>query len=158
MTIDTSREAIERDAANIEQWNMFELGLAVPVPSPLDYPALAAKLRALLAERDAAFRIRDDAIKMMGDASREAGSWRGISEGKNIIIRRLEAERDAARADIATAFARGAEAMRERAADKARRRHMEWDGSCAVSCDASACEDIAAVIHALPLPEMEAPR
>jgi hypothetical protein len=57
---------------------------------------IAATLRALVDERDAAIAACDEAIRMMGDASRQAGSWQGISEGKDIVIRQLEAERDAA--------------------------------------------------------------
>jgi hypothetical protein len=57
-------------------------------------------LRALLAERDAAIAARDEAIRMMSDASRQAGAWQGISEGKDIALRQLEAERDAARQHV----------------------------------------------------------
>jgi hypothetical protein len=54
----------------------------------------AATLRALVDERDAAIAARDEAIRMMGGASRQAGSWQGISEGKDLVIKQLEAERD----------------------------------------------------------------
>lgn len=59
---------------------------------------LVAALRALLAERDAALSARDDAIRRLGDAARDAGRWRGISDGKEILIKHLTAERDALRA------------------------------------------------------------
>jgi hypothetical protein len=46
------------------------------------------------AERDRAVEARTEAIKVMADMSRQAGSWQGIAEGKDIVIRQLEAERD----------------------------------------------------------------
>jgi hypothetical protein len=63
---------------------------------PYERGDTAAAIRALWAERDAAIAARDEAIRMMGEASRQAGSWQGISEGKDIALRQLEAERDAA--------------------------------------------------------------
>jgi hypothetical protein len=50
------------------------------------------ELETLRAERDAAFDVRDEAIRLMAQASREAGSWRGIAEAKDDIIRNLERE------------------------------------------------------------------
>jgi hypothetical protein len=106
---------------------------------PYEHGDTAATLRALLAERDAAIAARDEAIRRMGEASRQAGSWQGIAEGKDIVIRQLEAERDALQVrlrgasldmlaandapllDAEAAFAAGAAAMR-RALDAA----AEW--------------------------------
>ncbi len=64
---------------------------------------LTEELAQAMAERDAALSARDDAIRRLGDAARDAGRWRGISEGKDIVIKQLEAERDALRAEIAEA-------------------------------------------------------
>ena len=58
--------------------------------------ALVDERDALLVDIEFAIFSRDEAIRMMGEASRQAGSWQGISEGKNIVVRQLEAERDAA--------------------------------------------------------------
>jgi hypothetical protein len=44
--------------------------------------------------RDLAREVCNLAIKEMADMARQAGSWRGIAEGKDIVIRQLEAERD----------------------------------------------------------------
>lgn len=40
------------------------------------------------------------AIKEMAEMARQAGSWQGIAEGKDIIIRQLEADRDRLRAAL----------------------------------------------------------
>jgi hypothetical protein len=52
------------------------------------------QVRNLEAERDRAVEARTEAIKIMSEMSRQAGSWQGIAEGKSIVIRQLEAERD----------------------------------------------------------------
>lgn len=46
----------------------------------------------LLAERDAAVEARAFAVREMADMARQAGSWQGVAEGKDAIIRELEAE------------------------------------------------------------------
>ena len=51
-------------------------------------------------ERDRAFDARNLALKEMSAAARQAGSWQGIAEGKDVVIRQLEAERDRLRAAL----------------------------------------------------------
>jgi hypothetical protein len=127
------------------------------------WPLVQENLGALEAVRlqlSDAIKARNEAIRLMGEASLKAGSWQGIAEGKDIVIRQLEAERDAARADIAAAFARGAEAMRGRAEIACGQQTRELFGDAGdyeqgwndglMACVAS--------IRALPLPEPEAPR
>ena len=58
------------------------------------------------AEHDAD-RERDEAIAerdRLREALRQAGSWRGIAEGKDIVIRQLEAERDRLRSGLLRAI------------------------------------------------------
>lgn len=43
---------------------------------------------------------RTVAIQIMSDMSRQAGSWQGIAEGKDIIIRQLETDRALLRAAL----------------------------------------------------------
>jgi len=99
---DTTREAVERLAGDLI-WR-----------EPFSAEEVAATLRALLDERDAlgkraeqaereiaaAVKARAEAIRLMAEASREAGFLRGKCDG-------LEIERDAARAE---GFAAGIEA------------------------------------------------
>jgi len=101
-TTDTSAERaeVERLLADLDWWN----DTANPDEPPV---VAAAKLRALLAraekaeaERDRAVEARTEAIKIMADMSRQAGSWQGIAEGKDVVIRQLEAEQDRLRAAI----------------------------------------------------------
>lgn len=136
---DTSAEAVERvvqglefAAARVDLSN--EVTQRICTQGLMDGTAL---LHALLAERDAARAeadargyecaqaamhahtlteelaqatvARDDAIRRMADAARDAGRWRGISEGKEIVIKHLQAERDALRAALA-AVERGGKA------------------------------------------------
>lgn len=58
-----------------------------------DAPALqreaAAEIERLRAERDQAKKVRSVAIKEMAAMARDAGSWRGVSEGKDIVINQL---------------------------------------------------------------------
>jgi uncharacterized small protein (DUF1192 family) len=56
--------------------------------------ALYGERDRLRAERDEAISGRDTAIRYLVAHAREAGSWQGIVEGKDIVIRQLEAERD----------------------------------------------------------------
>lgn len=64
---------------------------------------LSARMEAE-AERDDAIKARNMAIREMAERAREAGSWRGIAEGKDIVIRRLEAERQRLRAALQSAI------------------------------------------------------
>jgi hypothetical protein len=57
-------------------------------------PEAADEIERLRAERDEAISGRDTAIRYLAARAREAGSWQGIAEGKDIVIRQLEAERD----------------------------------------------------------------
>lgn len=57
-------------------------------------PEAADEIERLRAERDEAISGRDTAIRYLVAHAREAGSWQGIAEGKDIVIRQLEAERD----------------------------------------------------------------
>lgn len=91
--MDTTIEAVERLCHNLIV--AHEAG-----DGDEDLPIAAATLRALAQERDALERVRDEAITRMGEAARNAGSWQGIAEGKDIVIRQIEAERDAARAQV----------------------------------------------------------
>ncbi len=86
---DTSREAVEMRAQQHD-------GTSAIVPGLLRawYRETADLLRALVDERDAAIAARNEAIRQLGAAARKAGSWQGISEGKDIATRQLEAERD----------------------------------------------------------------
>lgn len=98
---DTSEAAVERDAATVEHFARVwpedaEESVRDAMRNSLVH--ISALLRALLAERDAAAIARDDAIRRMADASRDAGRWRGISEGNDVVIKHLRAERDALRA------------------------------------------------------------
>jgi hypothetical protein len=43
---------------------------------------------------------RNLAIKEVADMARQAGSWRGIAEGKDIVIQQLEAERERLKAIV----------------------------------------------------------
>ena len=56
--------------------------------------AAADEIERLRAERDQAKEVRSVAIREMAAMARDAGGWRGLSEGKDIVIRQLEAERD----------------------------------------------------------------
>lgn len=87
---DTSEAAVETAAEMLDAY---------------DFDVTAALLRALLAERDAALTARDDAIRRMADAARDAGRWRGISEGNDVVIKHLRAERDALRAQLTEVLA-----------------------------------------------------
>lgn len=105
---DTSEAAVLRDAATVEYFARVwpedaEESVRDAMRNSLVH--ISALLRALLAERDAALTARDDAIRRMSDASREAGSWRGISDGKDVVIKQVEAERDALRAQLTDVLA-----------------------------------------------------
>jgi hypothetical protein len=54
---------------------------------------------ALLTERDEATKACRLALKEVSDTARDAGSWQGLAEGKDVVIRQLEAERDTVTAD-----------------------------------------------------------
>lgn len=54
----------------------------------------------LEAQRDRAVEARNLAIKEVADMARQAGSWRGIAEGKDIVIQQLEAERERLKAIV----------------------------------------------------------
>jgi hypothetical protein len=58
-----------------------------------DAPAIqreaADEIERLRAERDQAKKVRSVAIKEMAAMARDAGSWRGVSEGKDIVINQL---------------------------------------------------------------------
>ena len=56
----------------------------------------AAEIERLRAELDKANEARSEAIRIMADMARQAGSWQGVAEGKDIVIRQIEAERDEA--------------------------------------------------------------
>lgn len=79
--------------------NEAEVVRAAEMLEAYDFDVTAALLRDLLAERNAAVTARDDAIRRLGDAARDAGRWRGISEGNDVVIKHLSAERDALRAE-----------------------------------------------------------
>lgn len=49
----------------------------------------ADEIERLRAERDEAKKVRSVAIKEMAAMARDAGSWRGVSEGKDIVINQL---------------------------------------------------------------------
>ena len=83
--VDTSAEAVAL--------LLLELDLA---DQPLASNA-AATLRALLAERDRAVEARTVAVREMAAMARQYGVWQGIAEGKDAVIRQVEAERDALR-------------------------------------------------------------
>lgn len=149
--VDTSAEAVERLASRY-------LGTA---PA---HAAAAATLRALLAERDKAKEARDCAIREMCEQARAAGSWQGIAEGKDIIIKQLEAERDAARAMIEQMSApyaiicqrewqAGAEAMRKRIVVELAAIVTVASVNHYACMAAVACRDSA---QALPIPERKA--
>jgi len=122
MTVDTSREAVEMIAANMDalEHHMGE--------------GAAATLRALLAERDA--------------ARAACAQWKRAAEEHG--GRYWEARYRDEAASASTAFARGAEAMRERAAGAAEHASVfYWTDP------ADHAENIAAAIRALPLPGPE---
>jgi hypothetical protein len=57
----------------------------------------------LLAAADEIERMREArnlAIKEVADMARQAGSWRGTAEGKDIVIQQLEAERERLKAIV----------------------------------------------------------
>jgi hypothetical protein len=70
----------------------------------------ADEIERLRAERDQAKKVRSVAIREMTAMARDAGGWRGLSEGKDIVIRQLETDRDRLRQvleDIAKGVANG---------------------------------------------------
>jgi chromosome segregation ATPase len=113
---DTSADAIECMARFYEdEGKHMEVANAVGDATTAEYAAMcrttAATLRALLARVEAAEAARTEAIRQMASMARQAGSWQGIAEGKDAIIRELEtdlqraeAERDAARALLTRAL------------------------------------------------------
>jgi hypothetical protein len=64
----------------------------------------ARRIGNLEAERDRAFDTRNLALKEMSAAARQAGSWQGIAEGKDVVIRQLEAERNRLRSGFLMAM------------------------------------------------------
>lgn len=68
-----------------------------------------------------AHRTKHAAIREMVEMARRAGSWQGIAEGKDIIIRQLEDERDRLRAALQRIADTGPPAEYERIARKALR-------------------------------------
>lgn len=92
--VDTSAQAVKRLADDLQdiRWPAYQ-------GSKLREDA-AHTLRALLAERDRAVEARTVAVREMAAMARQAGSWQGIAEGKDAIIRQVEAERDALRAAL----------------------------------------------------------
>lgn len=92
------------DQAQLEM-NLAEIERLRRIPAhygaPLDDPDAAIKwitgimddeTRHLREELDNAVKARSVAIREMADMARQAGSWQGIAEGKDIIIRQLEGE------------------------------------------------------------------
>jgi hypothetical protein len=110
-------------------------------------------------------RVHDIGAHSYGDDN-DAGLI-ALASTTAATLRALLAERDAARAEVAEAFARGAEAMRERAAHAAWERGAwacnEMDSDSAIDRmhaqpRMDMANEIRAAIRALPLPEPEAPR
>lgn len=102
---DTSAEAVERLAAECDAQAAMLVraaaalagdarGVAVATAARQTAEDTAATLRALLARAERAEAARTEAIREMADMARQAGSWRGIAEGKDAILRDLERERD----------------------------------------------------------------
>jgi hypothetical protein len=88
-----TRAASANERAEAERWRLAEALRAVD--------AAHAQAAGHLAE---AIKARDMAIREMADRARESGSWQGIAEGKDIVIRGLEAERQRLRAALQSAI------------------------------------------------------
>lgn len=86
--IDTSAETVERVAGVLEN-EAAHMNRQASIDA---MHRLAATLRALARERDEAREARTVAIQQMCEHARAAGSWQGMAEGKDIVIRQLEAE------------------------------------------------------------------
>jgi hypothetical protein len=101
---------------------------------------ICEKCEALSALIDGYRRERDEAVEAFRDATRLR------SEIQQARIK-AENERDEARASVADAYRRGAEAMREAAANAL---DMAGQGTL---CDTSACDHWGRYVRALPIPE-----
>lgn len=77
----------------------------------------------------------------------ERDRLRGVCDLRLHIMERLEKERDEARASVADAYRRGAEAMRDAAANAL---DMAGQGTL---CDTRECEHWGRYVRALPIPE-----
>lgn len=141
--IDTSAAAVEERATFLEWQSRFGDQTR---PEPKSLRAAAATLRALVRERDEARAARSAAIREMCEQARAAGSWQGIADGKDIIIKQLEAERD-------TAWQAGAEAMREKARKTAKGRMLHLAGTSDRDLLALGAACIVDALDDLPIPE-----
>ena len=87
--IDTSADAVERLAEALTYWEVMDCTREEAAELQ---DIITATLRALARERDKAREARTVAIQQMCEHARAAGSWQGMAEGKDIVIRQLEAE------------------------------------------------------------------
>ena len=88
----------------VERLRMLQSGAAwVDGEAAATLEDAADEIERLRAERDQAKKVRSVAIKEMAAMARDAGSWRGVSEGKDIVINQLRQVLE----DIAKGIANG---------------------------------------------------